>query len=81
MRKKLCSRKLWVSIIGFVTAICVIFGVEDIKIEQICALIGALGTLVAYIFSEGLVDSAGKGGSNSATPPPESAKSDKTDSQ
>ena len=56
MRKKLTSRKLWLAIIGFVSALGVIFGVEDIRMEQICALIGALGTLVAYIFDEGVAD-------------------------
>ncbi len=54
--KKLASRKLWVAIIGFVTAILVIFGVDDIRIEQICTLLGALGTLCAYIFAEGYID-------------------------
>ena len=54
--KKLASRKLWLSLIGFVSAILVIFGVDDITIEQICTLLGALGTLCAYIFAEGYVD-------------------------
>lgn len=57
MKKKLTSRKFWLAIIGFVTALCVLFGVEDIKIEQICALISALGSIVAYIFAESYVDS------------------------
>ena len=57
MKKKLTSRKFWLAVIGFVTALLVLFGVEDIKIEQICALIGALGSIVAYIFAESYVDS------------------------
>lgn len=56
MMKKLASRKLWVAIIGFVSAILVIFGVDDIQIEHICTLLGALGTLCAYIFAEGYID-------------------------
>ena len=56
MKKKLTSRKLWLAIIGFVTALLVAFGVDDIKIEQICALIGALGSLCAYILAEGYAD-------------------------
>ena len=57
MRRKLTSRKLWLAIIGFVTALLVAFGVDELKIEQICALLGALGTLCAYIFAEGKADS------------------------
>lgn len=69
MKKKLSSRKLWLAIIGFVSAMCVVFGVEDIKIEQICALIGALGTLIAYIFAEGISDASGKASEKTDTPP------------
>ena len=58
MKRKLTSRKLWLAIIGFVTALLVLCGVEDIKIEQICALIGALGSLCAYIFAEGYADAS-----------------------
>lgn len=61
MKRKLTSRKLWAAIIGFVTAICVLFGVDDIKIEQICALIGAIGTLCVYILAEGYADAKSSG--------------------
>lgn len=63
--KKLTSRKLWLAIIGFVSALLVAFGVEELKIEQICALIGALGTLCAYIFAEGYADSKSTENKNS----------------
>ena len=71
MMKKLASRKLWLSLIGFVSAILVIFRVDDITIEQICTLLGALGTLCAYIFAEGYVDAKRQ---NSDTSPLENAK-------
>ena len=34
-KQKLTSRKFWAAIIGFVTAILVAFGVNDLTIEQI----------------------------------------------
>ena len=71
MMKKLASRKLWLALIGFVSAILVVFGVDDITVEQICTLLGALGTLCAYIFAEGFVDAKRQ---NSTTPPTENAK-------
>lgn len=56
--QKLTSRKFWAAIIGFVTAILVIFNVDNLTIEQVGALITACSTLVAYIIGEGIVDAA-----------------------
>lgn len=65
MKKKLTSRKLWLAIIGFVSALLVALGVDELRIEQICALIGALGTLCAYIFAEAYTDSKSTENKNS----------------
>ena len=54
--KKLTSRKFWAAVIGFVTAILVICGVDNITMEQIIGLVSALSVLIAYIIGEGLVD-------------------------
>lgn len=62
IKKKLSSRKLWVSIIGFVTAILVAFNVPDGSVSQISAIISAFGSLVAYVFAEGFADGSGKEG-------------------
>lgn len=69
MKRKLSSRKLWMAIIGFVTALCVLFGVDDIKVEQICALVGALGSLIAYIFAEGYADASANNSEKTDTSP------------
>jgi uncharacterized membrane protein len=50
-KQKLTSRKFWAAVIGFITAILVAFGVDDLTIEQIV-------TLIAYIIGEGMVDAA-----------------------
>lgn len=57
-KQKLSSRKFWSMVIGVVTALLVLFNVPDLTIEKIIALISAEGVLIAYIFSEGSVDSA-----------------------
>ena len=57
-KQKLTSRKFWAAIIGFATAVMVVFGVSDLTIEQVVALIAAVSTLIAYIIGEGMVDSA-----------------------
>lgn len=57
-KRKLTSRKFWAAVVGFVTAILIAFGVNDMEIEQICGVIMAGATLIAYIIGEGLVDAA-----------------------
>lgn len=56
--QKLTSRKFWAAIIGFVTAIMIACGIDNLTIEQVAALITASSTLIAYIIGEGLVDAA-----------------------
>lgn len=57
-KQKLTSRKFWAAVIGFVTAILVAFGVNDLTIEQVVGMITAASTLIAYIIGEGMVDVA-----------------------
>jgi uncharacterized membrane protein len=57
-KQKLTSRKFWAAAIGFVTALMVAFGVDDLTIEQVIGLITAASTLIAYIIGEGMVDVA-----------------------
>ena len=56
-KQKLSSRKFWSAIIGFATTLLVAFNVPNLTIEQVVAVIGGVGTLVAYILTEGMVDS------------------------
>lgn len=55
--KKLTSRKFWMALIGFVSALLVAFKVDEGSIAQITAIIIAGAELIAYILAEGLVDS------------------------
>jgi len=57
-KQKLTSRKFWAALIGFITAMMVAFGVNDLTIEQVVAMITAASTLIAYIIGEGMVDAA-----------------------
>lgn len=57
-KQKLTSRKFWAAVIGFVTALMVAFGADDLTIEQVVGLITAASTLIAYIIGEGMVDVA-----------------------
>lgn len=57
-KTKLSSRKFWMAVTGFVTALLVAFGVDQLTIEKVTALLAAIAVLIAYIFGEGLVDAA-----------------------
>lgn len=59
-KQKLTSRKFWAAVVGFATALMVLFGVDDLTIEKVVALLTAEGTLMAYIFAEGNVDATNK---------------------
>lgn len=56
MRKKLCSRKLWVSLANFISMLAIYFGVAESEAQQISALIMAGASLIAYVVGEGLAD-------------------------
>jgi hypothetical protein len=56
--QKLTSRKFWAAVITFITSILVAFGVPDLTIEQVIAVISAGSVMIAYIIGEGLVDAA-----------------------
>ena len=63
-KRKLTSRKFWVAVIGFVTAVIVALNIDKMTAEQVAAIISAMGTLVAYIIGEGLTDAAHIKGEN-----------------
>ncbi len=55
--RKLTSRKFWTALVAFITALLVAFNVPDASVSQVSAIIMAFGSLIAYIFAEGWVDS------------------------
>ncbi len=55
-KSKLSSRKFWIAVVGFVSAICAIFAMPDGTITQITTIIMSFGTMIAYIIGEGIAD-------------------------
>lgn len=58
--RKLTSRKFWVAVIGFVTALLVAFNVDAGSIEQVTSIIMSFASLIAYILAEGFIDATNK---------------------
>jgi len=60
-KKKLASRKLWVSVCSFVTLTILAAGGTESQATQITAVIMAGATVLGYVIGEGLVDAVQKG--------------------
>ena len=56
MKKKLCSRKLWVAVAGFICAVGALFGMSESIAAQVTATVTAGGVVIAYILGESLID-------------------------
>lgn len=54
--RKLTSRKMWMSIISFVSAILIFYNCPEQEANQICAIIMAGAVAVSYIIGEGMTD-------------------------
>ena len=63
-KRKLTSRKLWISIAAFVSLLIVALGGTENEAAQVSALIMAGATVIGYVVGEGLVDAANKGANN-----------------
>ena len=59
-KRKLTSRKLWVSVAGFVAGLIVIFGGSQDSADKISGAILSGAAVVGYVLGEGLVDSNNK---------------------
>ena len=71
---KLTSRKFWMAVVGLVTGLLLLFGVDKTQTEQIGGIVLAAGSVVAYILGEGMTDAAGAQpiyGDEEANDPPE----------
>ena len=67
LKRKLTSRKFWLSITNFISMLCIFFGVSENRAAQVCALIMAGASIIAYVIGEGVADSKG-GGENVNNP-------------
>ena len=58
--RKLTSRKFWIALVGFISALLVAFNVDAGSVEQITSIIMSFASLIAYILAEGFVDASNK---------------------
>ncbi len=58
LKRKMSSRKLWAAIVGVLTGVAMIFGLDENVINTVSGAVLAAGSIVAYITAEGKVDAA-----------------------
>ena len=61
-KRKLTSRKLWISLAGFVAGLIVIFGGSQADADKVSGAIMSGAAVVGYVLGEGLADGGNKGG-------------------
>ena len=59
-KRKLTSRKLWLSIASFVSMLIIAFNGNEGSAQQISALIMAGASVIGYVIGEGLADAGNK---------------------
>lgn len=58
LKRKLSSRKLWAAIVGILTGVAMIFGLDENTINTVSGAVVTVGSIIAYIASEGKIDAA-----------------------
>lgn len=58
IKTKLTSRKLWISVTGFIGLLVIALGGTEAEAAQVTALIMAGACVIAYIIGEGMVDAS-----------------------
>lgn len=67
-KRKLTSRKLWLSVASFVSMMIIACGGTESEAAQVAAIIMAGATVIGYVLGEGLTDSAHKDDSTEELP-------------
>lgn len=57
-KTKLSSRKLWATVVGVITGLSMVFGLEEETITSVAGAVVSMVSIVTYISTEGKVDVA-----------------------
>lgn len=58
-KRKLTSRKFWLAVVGFVSALMIFFGASESEATQVASIIMQGAIVIGYLIGEGLADSGG----------------------
>lgn len=57
-KQKLSSRKLWATIVGVITGLAMVFGLDEETITSVAGAVVSIVSIVTYVSTEGKVDVA-----------------------
>lgn len=60
-KRKLTSRKLWLSVAGLISMVIIATGGTESEATQVASIIMAGATVIGYIVGEGLIDAVNAG--------------------
>lgn len=60
LKRKLSSRKFWAAVVGAITGVAMIFGLDEGVISLVAGTVTTVASLLGYIVTEGIVDKASK---------------------
>lgn len=58
IKRKLCSRKFWLAVVGLVSGLLLAFKVDAETVEVVSGVIMSAASVIAYTIGEGLADAA-----------------------
>lgn len=58
LKRKLSSRKLWAAIVGVVTGLSMVFGLDEATVSTVAGAVVSVMSLMTYIITEGKIDAA-----------------------
>ena len=58
IKRKLCSRKFWLAVVGLVSGLLMAFKVDAETVETVSGVVMAAASVIAYVIGEGLADAA-----------------------
>lgn len=56
---KLTSRKFWAAVVGIVTGLSMVFGLDETVVSTVSGAVVTVASVVTYIIMEGKVDAEG----------------------
>ncbi len=67
LKRKLSSRKLWAAVVGVITGLAMIFGLDADTVSTVAGAVVSAASVIAYITTEGKVDAAAAGSADDTT--------------
>ena len=59
LKRKLTSRKMWAAVVGVITGLAMVFGLDENVISTVAGAVVSVASVITYIITEGKIDAEG----------------------